>query len=84
MSRRDALERILAVLLGGTRSGVIQLDRRGRVVAASGHAGDLLRRGDRLSDQGGFLHARAPADDAALQALLARCRAAAAGAPAAR
>ena len=72
MSRRDALERILAVLLGSTRSGVIQLDRRGRVVAASGHAGDLLLRGDGLSDQGGSLHARAPADDAALQALLAR------------
>ena len=72
MSRRDALERIPAVLLGSTRSGVIQLDRRGRVVAASGHAGDLLRRGDGLSDRGGSLHARAPADDAALQALLAR------------
>ena len=33
MSRRDGFERILAALLGSTRSGVIQLDRRGRIVA---------------------------------------------------
>ena len=41
-------------------------------MAANDPARDLLRRGDGLSDQGGSLHARAPADDAALQALLAR------------
>ena len=72
MSQRDGFERILAALIDTIRSGVIQLDRRGRIVAANGPARDLLRRGDGLSDQGGFLRARAPADDAALQALLAR------------
>ena len=72
MSQRDAFERILAALLGSTRSGVIQLDRRGRIVAANDPARDLLRRGDGLSDQSGSLHARAPAEDAALQALLVR------------
>ena len=72
MSQRDALECILAALLDTIRSGVIQLDRRGRIVAANDLARDLLRRGDGLTDQGGSLHARAPADDAALQALLAR------------
>ena len=72
MSQRDGFERILAALLGSTRSGVIQLDRRGRIVAANDPARDLLRRGDGLSDQGGSLHARAPAEDAALQVLLAR------------
>ena len=72
MSQRDAFERILAALIDTIRSGVIQLDRRGRIVAANELARDLLRRGDGLSDQGGSLHARAPADDAALQALLAR------------
>ena len=72
MSQRDAFERILAALLDSTSSGMIQLDRRGRIVAANDLARDLLRRGDGLSDQGGSLHARTQADDAALQALLAR------------
>ena len=71
MSRRDGFERILAALIDTIRSGVIQLDRRGRIVAANDLARDLLRRGDGLSDQGGSLHARVPADDAALQTLLA-------------
>ena len=71
MSQRDAFERILAALIDTIRSGVIQLDKHGRIVAANDPARDLLRRGDGLSDQGGSLHARAPADDAALQALLA-------------
>ena len=72
MSQRDGFERILAALIDTIRSGVIQLDQHGRIVAANESARDLLRRGDGLFDQGGFLHARVPADDAALQALLAR------------
>lgn len=71
MSQRGAFERILAALIDTIRYGVIQLDKHGRIVAANDLARDLLRRGDGLSDQGGSLHARAPADDAALQALLA-------------
>ena len=72
MSQRDGFDRILAALIDTIRSGVIQLDRRGRIVAANDPARDLLRRGAGLSDQGGSLNARAPAEDAALQALLAR------------
>ena len=67
-----ALGASLTELLDNTRSGVIQLDRRGRIVAANDRARSLLRRGDGLSDQGGYLHARTPADNARLQRLLAR------------
>ena len=55
-----------------TRSGVIHLDRRGRIVEANDRARDILRRADGLSDQGGFLGAWLPADNANLQRLLAR------------
>ena len=67
-----ALGGSLTELLDTTSSGVIQLDRRGRIVEANDRARSLLRRGDGLSDQGGYLHARTPADNAALQRLLAR------------
>ena len=72
MSRRDGFDRILAALTDTIRSGVIQLDRRGRIIAANDCARALLRQGDGVSDQGGSLHARTPADNARLQALLAR------------
>ena len=72
MRGQGGFDCILAALLDTTRSGVIQLDRRGRIVAANDWARALLRQGDGVSDQGGCLHARAPADGAALQALLAR------------
>lgn len=72
MSGQGAVDRILLALLDGVGSGVIQLDRRGRIVAANDTARDLLRRGDGLADRGGFLYARAPADNAGLQRLLAR------------
>ena len=62
----------LTGLLDNRRSGVIQLDRRGRIVAANDLAHELLRRGDGLSDRGGSLRAWAPADDARLQTVLAR------------
>ena len=71
LAEAGALGASLTALLAHTRSGVIQLDRRGRIVEANDHARALLRRGDGLSDQGGSLHARAPADDATLQKLLA-------------
>ena len=66
-----ALGTSVTALLENNYSGVIQLDRRGRIVAMSDPARDLLRQGDGLSDQGGFLRARSPADDAALQRVLA-------------
>ena len=68
----DALGASLASLLDSTGAGVIHLDRRGRIVAANDRAGALLRRGDGLSDTGGYLQARLPPDNARLQRLLAR------------
>ena len=62
----------LAGLLDKTGFGIIQLDRRGRIVAANDRATDLLRKGDALVDEGGLRAARLPADNDALQGLLAR------------
>lgn len=59
-------------LLDATGIGAIQLDRRGRVVAANDRAVELLRRRDGLTDRGGVLRAVEPADDAKLQQLLER------------
>ena len=59
-------------LLGSRRTGVIQLDRRGRVAAANEVALELLRRKDGLSDGDGFLRAVVPAEDAELSRLLAQ------------
>lgn len=67
-----ALGATAAALLENTRCGVIQLDLRGRIVAANDYARDLLRKGDGLTDRGGLLHASLPADDGALQQQLAR------------
>ena len=59
-------------LLENTRFGVIQLDRRGRIVDANDRARDILRKSDGLSDRDGLLCAFTPADDAALQKALSR------------
>lgn len=67
-----ALGASFAVLLENARYGVIQLDRRGRIVAANDRACDLLRRADGLFDESGLLRAATPRQDAALQKLLAR------------
>ena len=62
----------MANLLDITGLGIVQLDGRGRIVAASDRARYVLRTGEGLFDAGGFLHARSTEDDAELQALLAR------------
>ena len=67
-----ALGATLAELLDTTERGVIQLDRRGQMVAANDTARDLLRTGDGLFDEGGRLFARTSQDNVRLQALLAR------------
>ena len=67
-----ALGTSLAKLLDDTRTGVIQLDRRGRIVAANDRAGAVLRQSDGLSDRVGFLHARLPSENDRLYKLLAR------------
>ena len=66
-----ALGASLARLADKTGSGIIQLDRRGRIVETNDEARDLLVKGDALHDRRGLLCARLPADDAVLQRLLA-------------
>ena len=68
----QALGSSLNVLLDNTRTGVIHLDRLGRLIEANPRALDLLRRADGLCDRGGYLSAWLPADNDRLQALLSR------------
>ena len=65
-----ALGASVSELLDNTRTGVIQLDRRGRIVEANDSARELLRRKDGLSDEGGELRVASSRDDSRLQALL--------------
>ena len=62
----------LTGLLDKTGSGVIQLDRRGRIAAANDRAREVLRKADALLDEGGRLTARIRADQDALGRLIAR------------
>ena len=66
----EALGATLTDLLHNTRVGIVHLDRRGRIVAANERAEDVLRQGDGLFAEGGFLRARLAADDARLQKLV--------------
>jgi len=72
LAAADALGAGLTGLLDNGRIGVVQLDRRGRVLAANAPALDILRRGDGLSDRDGVLRAWLPADRSRLQRLLGR------------
>ena len=67
-----ALGETLEGLLDTTGLGIVQLDGRGRIVAANDRARDVLRTGRGLFDEGGFLYARTPEDDGELQGLLTR------------
>ena len=67
-----ALGASFAQLLDTTGLGIVQLDGRGRIVAANDRARDMLRGGDGLFDEDGFLCARRPEDNADLQGLLTR------------
>ena len=67
-----ALGASMATLLDTTGLGIVQLDGRGRIVAANDRARDVIRTGEGLFDEDGFLHARSTEDDAQLQAVLAR------------
>ena len=67
-----ALGSTVSGLLENNRFGVLQLDPRGRILAANDFARAILREGDGLENSGGRLHAAFPKDDDALQALLAR------------
>ena len=68
----DALCASFTALLDNAMIGVIYLDRRGVIVEANARARAILRRGDGLRDQAGYLRARVAADDVRLGALLAR------------
>ena len=68
----DGLRCSLATLLDNTATGVIQLDRRGRIVAVQDRAREMVKAAGGLFDQGGFLRARASSDDDHLQGLVAR------------
>ncbi len=67
----QALGATMAGLLENTRCGIVQLDRRGRIVELNGRARQLLRHGRGLQDAKGQLRARIPAEDARLQRILA-------------
>ena len=67
-----ALGMSLTGLLETSGLGIVHLDGRGRIVTANERARKILGKGDALFDRAGNLHARLPADDAALQAALAR------------
>ena len=68
----DGLKASFAAVLDYSATGVIQLNRRGRIVAVSDRARDILKRQGGLFDRDGFLCALAPADNDRLQGLLAK------------
>ena len=70
LSGAEALGASLAELLENTRQGIIQLDWRGRIVATNDRALNLLRTGDGLLDNDGYLFAHHSADNTNLQKLL--------------
>ena len=72
LAHANSLGETLTEMLDRTGLRIVQLDARGRIVAANDRARDLLRRGDGLLDRDGFLAARVKQDDDRLQALLNR------------
>lgn len=72
LGRAGTLGASLQGLLDATGLGIVQLDRRARIVAANDPARSLLRTGDILFDTGGTLLARAPSANDELRNLLAR------------
>ena len=72
LARADALGATLTEMLDRTGLGIVQLDARGRIVAANDRARDVLRTRDGLLDSDGFLFAGASQDNNDLQALLSR------------
>ena len=60
----------MTALLDNPRIGVLELDRRGRILEGNDRARSLLRHGDGLLDRNGMLRARAPADQVRLERLV--------------
>ena len=68
--RAGARTTTVTALLDNPRTGVLELDRRGRILAANDRAHTILRRGDGLWDRDGMLRARGPADQVRLERLV--------------
>ena len=67
-----ALGTSLSAMLDDTQIGILQLNWRGRVVAANDRAKAILREGDALRDERGMLSIRSADEDAVLQGILTR------------
>ena len=67
-----ALGETMTALLDNTGIGILQLDPRGRILAANDRARGLLRAANPLFDENGFLLARSPRDNDELQRRLGR------------
>ena len=72
MADAEALGASLAELLENRRSGIVQLDRRGRILEANDRARDILLKRDGLRDEKGVLAAGNQGENAELQRLLAQ------------
>ena len=68
--RAEARSSTVTALLDNPRIGVLELDRRGRIMEGNDRARSILRRGDGLLDRNGMLRARAPADQVRLERLV--------------
>ena len=68
--RAEARSTTVTALLDNPRIGVLELDRRGRIMAGNDRARSILRHGDGLLDRNGMLRARAPADQVRLERLV--------------
>lgn len=71
MAGAQSLGSSLSGLLDNSRMGIIQLDRRGRILEGNSRALEILRQGEGLHDRSGSLEAWFPADNTRLQQLLA-------------
>ena len=69
--RAEARISTVTTLLDNPRIGVLELDRRGRIIEVNDRARSLLRQGDGLSDRDGVLRAREASDRLRLDRLVA-------------
>ena len=68
--RAEARSTTVTALLDNPRIGVLELDRRGRILEGNDRARSILRHGDGLLDRNGMLRARAPAAQVRLERLV--------------
>ena len=68
--RAEARSSTVTALLDNPRIGVLELDRRGRILEGNDRARSILRHGDGLLDRNGMLRARPPAYQVRLERLV--------------